>query len=457
MVSMGEHAVVLGGGIGGLATALALAPSFDEVTIVERGAYPEPPMPRAHAPQGAHVHALLARGLAVVSALVPEIPAWLDEAGLREGDLTWDVLFCFGGQWLPRVRSGIPVRACTRPRLESLLLRAVSRLPNARIRSGCKVVGLRGTTRITGVEIVDERGERARLESDWTVDATGRSSHVLEWLARIGVTGIAQEVVDPGVVYTSCSFEPDGSEPDWLFMADASRFPSQPEMGVLQVVEQGKWLAALIGYGRAGTPKSVDELVDRIGRLSSDRMGTLLRSGAAAGELVHFGNTANRRRRFGAVAAWPDRFVVLGDAACAMNPRYGQGMTLAALGVETLLHTLREGWRPGRGLDGLAIRFQRALERALAVPWQVALMEDRLWVSRFQGRALGWADQVLARSSQALLDTAFTDVDTYIRFMSVAHMIRSPASLASPRVVAKVLLPSLRRAGASAGVTPPAP
>lgn len=45
----------------------------------------------------------------------------------------------------------------------------------------------------------------------------------------------------------------------------------------------------------------------------------------------------------------PENFIVLGDAACAFNPVYGQGMTIASLGALTLRQCLRE---PGLSLPG---------------------------------------------------------------------------------------------------------
>ena len=39
---------------------------------------------------------------------------------------------------------------------------------------------------------------------------------------------------------------------------------------------------------------------------------------------------------------WLERFVVVGDAVCAFNPIYGQGMSTAAVAAETLDSYLRE-------------------------------------------------------------------------------------------------------------------
>jgi hypothetical protein len=46
----GKHAVVIGGGIGGLLAARVLADFFEHVTIIERDHYPELPAPRSGTP-----------------------------------------------------------------------------------------------------------------------------------------------------------------------------------------------------------------------------------------------------------------------------------------------------------------------------------------------------------------------------------------------------------------------
>ena len=62
--------------------------------------------------------------------------------------------------------------------------------------------------------------------------------------------------------------------------------------------------------------------------------------------------------------------MVIGDAFCAFNPVYGQGMTTGALGAQALDQCLREQrrLRPDGSLEGLAARFQKRLARVVAAP-----------------------------------------------------------------------------------------
>lgn len=67
----------------------------------------------------------------------------------------------------------------------------------------------------------------------------------------------------------------------------------------------------------------------------------------------------------------PRGFVVTGDAACAFNPVYGQGITTAALGALALGRCVDRSSH-----DRLPSKFQRELARVIRHPWMLATGED---------------------------------------------------------------------------------
>lgn len=435
----GRRAVVLGGGIAGLAAAGVLARHFEEVTVVERDPYPEQPGVRPHAAQGAHVHVLLAGGLQVLSRLVPQLDGWLDERGLHEGDLTHHVRMANGGKWLPKVRSGIPFRPCTRPEIEHLLRRDVLQRPNITLLAGEKAEGLVGRQTITGVRLSRGGAERT-LEADLVVDAMGRSSPSARWLEAAGTGPVGEDAVDAGVLYSSCLFEPPaGLEDDWILMAASGQVPVDPNMGALMRLGPGRMLAAFIAYGKPRAPRSPDELVARTAELSVPQVHRLLRESRPISEVTAFGNTGNRWRHYGKLPWFPDGFVSIGDAVCALNPRYGQGMTVAALGAERLDLELDAHAGEHGDLRGFSHHFQKRMEKVLKIPWEMALMEDRLWVQVFSGQAPGLGQRLVMKAMTRFLTTTFRDIDTFIRFMRVAHMLDAPLKMLSPRVLSALL------------------
>ncbi|GIV79930.1 MAG: hypothetical protein KatS3mg050_4324 [Litorilinea sp.] len=57
-----NHAIVIGASMGGLLAARALADFYQQVTLIERDAFPPIGENRKGVPQGRHTHALLLRG-----------------------------------------------------------------------------------------------------------------------------------------------------------------------------------------------------------------------------------------------------------------------------------------------------------------------------------------------------------------------------------------------------------
>lgn len=444
-----HHALVLGGGIGGLATAGVLSRHFERVTLVEQDGYGETESPRRHTPQGAHIHILLAGGLLTLTRLVPDLSALLDGMGLQAGDLTEHTRVAYNGRWLPRVRSGIPIRVCTRGDVERALLVDVKRRPGITLRDGQRVVGYLGSERLTGVRLQGADGRTEELTADLVVDAMGRASPTPKLLQERGLTAVHEETVDPTIGYASAWFEePPGLDDDWGVLATLPAIPNAPQMGcVIRFATRRRLHCAVITYGKPRAPRSPDELVARMAELDVPQLHRLLQRAKPLSEVESYGNTQNRWRRYSSLPRFPDGLLVIGDAACSLNPRYGQGMTVAALSADRLDRELGSYLAQHRSLQGFGAHFQRSLEDVLKVPWQMALLEDHLWVSHFSGRSPSLSERLQQAGSGRLLRAAFTDIDTYIRFMRVAHLLAPPTSLLTPRTLMRMLSQAPEPAG----------
>jgi 2-polyprenyl-6-methoxyphenol hydroxylase-like FAD-dependent oxidoreductase len=196
-----ERIAVVGGGIAGLAVALAEKRSGREVLIIERD--PEPPdiapdqafehWARPGVPQFRHAHILLARLQTIVRDDHPELLAELQQAGLELSSLD-EVLpesqiptF----QPLPEDRNLLHLWG-RRATFEYVLRRHVARLAHVRFLHGARVVGLVTESsdtqlRVRGLELVLDADKRVVREADLVVDASGRRSKAPEWLAALGV------------------------------------------------------------------------------------------------------------------------------------------------------------------------------------------------------------------------------------------------------------------------------
>jgi 2-polyprenyl-6-methoxyphenol hydroxylase-like FAD-dependent oxidoreductase len=112
-----DRVIVIGGGIGGLLTAHALARQGLDVTVLERGRYdPLPgdgaPPARAGVPQSHCLHMLMTGGAAVFDAVVPGWRDRLAAAGAVPFDAMADAAMRFAGGWIARVPSGLTMYAC---------------------------------------------------------------------------------------------------------------------------------------------------------------------------------------------------------------------------------------------------------------------------------------------------------------------------------------------------------
>src|SRR5262249_88836 len=134
----------------------------------------------------------------------------------------------------------------------------------------------------------------------------------------------------------------------------------------------------------------------------------------------------------------PEGLLVTGDAACAFNPVYGQGMSSAALGATVLANCLK-GRGPG-DIKGLGRRFQAELADSNARPWLLATGEDYRY-----GEAQGPPPGLMTRLAHWYLDRVF-DIATRVpyvrqRLMEVIHLVRPPSGLFSIGVLGRTLLP----------------
>jgi 2-polyprenyl-6-methoxyphenol hydroxylase-like FAD-dependent oxidoreductase len=139
--------------------------------------------------------------------------------------------------------------------------------------------------------------------------------------------------------------------------------------------------------------------------------------------------------------------VVVGDAACAFNPVYGQGITTAALGALALDQSLRA--MADQGLSTIGSKFQRALAAINAVPWMLATSEDVRY-RETEGKTPGWTTRFLHWYVDRVLQLCTDDAAVRRRQLEVFHLLKPPSALFRPGIVWRVLkLVVTRRRGLS--------
>ena len=442
--TVGGHAVVLGASLAGMFAAGALARHVERVTVVERDELPAGPRWRRGLPQAYHAHNLMTAGHDAMERLFPGIRQELLDAGMVSVAMPEDMLLLTAGGWMPRFPTDLAMLTGSRPVIDWVVRRRLEADPRVTVRQRSQVIGVvpaRGGNAVTGVLLRDRDpatgtyGAPYELAADLVVDATGRTSQAPRWLADLGCGTPPETVVDAQTAYSTCVFEPPaGHSADWTCIL-LQYSPELPRQGILNPIENGRWMVSLAALGGKVPPTDLDGFLDFARSLRSPVLYEVLRDATPVTPIHRSGRTENRWVHYERLRRWPDRFVVLGDAAGAFNPSYGQGMSVAASSALALDELLADR----RSLDGVADRMRRAVAKRIGLAWAIAATADLKYPWATGRRdlrsrvALPYLYRVIAAcptseaASRALLD--------------INQLVATPGAVFRPGVVAAVLRP----------------
>lgn len=443
---VGEHALVIGASIAGLLAARVLSEVFERVTVIDRDVLPDGlDEHRRAVPQGRHAHGLQFGGQAAVERL---FPGFREEALAAGAPLLHDareMRVRLAGRQFPRVQVGSDAAVASRPLLEGLVRRRVRALTNVALRGRCTALELAGDgARVTGARVGDGRGREETLGCDLLVAASGRGGRVPSWLASLGYERPVEERVDVDILYASRHLRlPAGTLGTDKLVVNGS-MPGRPR-GMSMVVEEGdRWNLMLYGYGPAHHPPSdVGGFRAFAASVSDPDVFAAIEHAEPLDEIAAHAFPANVRRRYERLRRFPEGMLVMGDAVCAFNPIYGQGMSVAAFQALALQRCLRDGERR------LARRFFKACSVPVGHAWQLATGAD-LAMPEVQARA-ALPGRVVDRYLQRLLAVAARDPAVAGAFIEVTGMLAPPTRLLRPATAARVLAGTLAARGALGG------
>ena len=457
-------ALIIGGGVAGLGTALTLAESGHDVTVVERDEVTLPATPdeaftgwpRRGAPQVRHSHAFLARLRNLLRDRQPHLLEDLLAAGATEMRFTERLPETLTDTSPMPGDEDLVALACRRTTFEWVLRRDAMEARGVRLVQGA-VAGLEaaersaGVPHVTGVRLEDG----TTLTADWVVDASGRRSPLPAWLGALGGPVLEEREEDTGIVYSSRFYRllPGAELPPVVGM-------NAGDLGFLKfAVFLGDNDTYSITFGVPTEDADLRALLREPGFTNAARTVPALEPWVdpAIAEPITgvevMARLLNRSRRF-LVDDAPvvTGLLAVGDAHTCTNPLYGRGCSLGFVSAHLLAEALGEA-----GDDPLAaaLAYEGAMRREVHPWYRSAVAQDRQDRSGrgltvpddAEGDLTGSAaaaaldpDSVRSLLRDGLFPAARTDPVVFRAFLRTFNLLDSPERMMNdPDLLARVL------------------
>jgi 2-polyprenyl-6-methoxyphenol hydroxylase-like FAD-dependent oxidoreductase len=448
--AMPTTAIVIGGSLSGMCAARVLSDFVDAVMIIERDAYPSAHDFRPGVPQARHVHNLLAGGLRAFEGFFPGFERRMLECGAVPVETGWDVATLGPSGWSERGHTGIWQLYASRSLIESTVRELCQGRDNVTVLARTEVTALRVSREAprycTGVEVLlRDDGKTHTLDADLVVDASGAHSRAADWLRRLELQAPEDEIVDGYNGYSSRWFKLKREQawpPEWWWKVVFLRMatPDHPYVIAFFPIENQRWLLSYIGVNKQYPPRREDEFAAALAKLASPVVHEMVERMEPISAVYSSRATRNRWRHYERWRRPLGRFIALADAACSYNPRFGQGMSAAAISVKIFKDCLI---RYGVGDPRLPNRFFSAQAHFQKTPWLFAAADDL----RFPATVGNRSASVRLFNWYRLKTVACPGKLVGGRLSEVTQFVRPIQSLFAPQIVSRVVVAALRRQG----------
>jgi len=451
---MSERVLVIGAGMAGLWTAMALSGSGREITVLDR----DPPPPEGGAEAAftdwqrrgvghlRHSHAFLARLRTLVRDEHPQLLAELQAAGCRELGFEGGLPDKLKATYTPKpIDADLAILTSRRTTLELTMRRYAQHLPGVTLRPSTFVRALKLAPGVppTVKGVILEDG--TELDADIVVDAAGRTSNAWEQLTAAGAP-IPESSEPCGVIYFTRHYRlrPGQEEPV------RGKVAATGDLGYLKFGvfpgDNGCFSITLCA------PEVEEEMRKAI--VDPDTFDAICRQLPGVAPWIEPERTEPTSKVFGMgqlESRWRDyasgdhaavlRFFPVGDSVVRTNPLYGRGCSFAAVSAHLLRDALAASPDPARRM----VHYRAALERELRPYYDVMRQADRSAIKRARAALLPAAEPSLrAKFARGFLEDGVSiavreDIDLLRAALRGFHMLEHPqAWLKRPANLAKI-------------------
>jgi len=412
---MTQQIAIVGAGICGLCTALALASRGHQITVHERD---QPPpsggaheaffeWPRRGAAQFRHPHAFLGLMCNILQDNYPDLIEAFFKAGARKVTFKEMLPDEMQVDYIPEPGDEkLWILMCRRATIETVMRRYVEQQDNITIRSGSNIDGLLSRVEndqllVEGL-VINNRGETEEVRADLVVDASGRTTRFPGWLKEQGsLIGIEDD--DAEIVYYTRHYklaegidEParDSKERSagdlgylkfGVFPGDGGHFAiilclPNDELELRQAVKDPETFDAICRE-IPGLRRWLGDLEEPLAEATTASFGF----GDIHAIWTHFVTD-------GKPAAL--NFFAVGDAAVRTNPLYGRGCSIGIMHAHLLAEVLDGTDDPSER----AFIYDKRTEEEIRPIFKASLSEDKNGIKRAaavrEGDMLDEADSV---------------------------------------------------------------
>lgn len=445
-----KHAIVLGCGYAGMLAAKILSQHFQHVTIIERHEdvfHTPPDQVRLGIPQAVHLHVLLSQGQFLLDQFMPGILEEFKQYSCPHIDWAQDTRWYGPFGVYPQYASKIKTLGFSRACLDYLMVQHIRKISNVNILIGDVAELICSTTpgRIDSVKMHHTRiNHHEILQADLIVDARGRRSNVTEILNQFGFHTLPELRVTNQIGYASRTyqFKNHDHKPFKQFYLQVR--PGHSTRGVvISPIQEDKASVTLIGLNEHKPPKDLKEFDKYLYELPNQDLQQFLKHLEPISDVTLCRNMHNVHYQLGRMKKWPTGLIVIGDAACVLNPTYGQGMTVAAKEILLLQQTLTQLKNsPPAKQQNWERTFQKNVDQILALPWSMATGEDQRSLTKDN---LPFSLRLMHRYYDGVLQLAVKHPYYHTQLTSVLHMMKKPSVFFRPLTMLRVVVNSILR------------